>query len=298
MIRTRSARLRQVRNKKREAGASDADATGAAQTNGNATSGLAVWNAGQDIAVPPPRQWLLGNSFCRNIVSSVLGTGGVGKTALRILQAIALATGRELTGEHVFQRTKVLIVSLEDDADELRRRVLAARLHHNIAAPELDGWLFLAAPGASAGKLATYNARSGAVAEDTLVKNIETVVLQHGIGMVLIDPFVKSHSVPENDNSAMDKVASLASELAARLEIGLDLPHHIAKGAADPGNAERGRGASATKDAGRLVYTLSPMNGDEASSSTSRSRSGAPVCGWIAPSSTSPAQPARRFGSS
>src|SRR5262249_14836846 len=33
---------------------------------------------------------------------------------------------------------------------------------------------------------------------------------------------------------------------------------------ADPGNADRGRGASAAKDAGRLVYTLSPMSSEEA----------------------------------
>jgi hypothetical protein len=47
-----------------------------------------------------------------------------------VAQLLSLATGRPLTGEHVFQRCRVLIVSLEDDADELRRRVLAAMLHH------------------------------------------------------------------------------------------------------------------------------------------------------------------------
>ena len=45
--------------------------------------------------------------------------------SLRIAQLISLATGRSLTGEHVFLRCKVLIVSLEDDQDELRRRVYA-----------------------------------------------------------------------------------------------------------------------------------------------------------------------------
>src|SRR5206468_2093606 len=41
-------------------------------------------------------------------------------------------------------------------------------------------------------------------------------------------------------------------------------PHHMAKGSADPGNANRGRGASAMKDAARLVYTLTPMAPEEA----------------------------------
>ncbi len=86
---------------------------------------------------PPPRGWLLGNTFCRRFLSSLIRDGGVGKTAVRYAQALALATGRDLTGEHVFQRARVLIISLEDDADELRRRVLAARLHFNIPASDL-----------------------------------------------------------------------------------------------------------------------------------------------------------------
>ena len=62
-------------------------------------------------------------SFCRGFASSLLGDGGVGKTALRYAQALSLATGCSLTGEHVFQRCRVLIVSLEDGRDELRRRI-------------------------------------------------------------------------------------------------------------------------------------------------------------------------------
>jgi hypothetical protein len=39
----------------------------------------------------------------------------------------------------------------------------------------------------------------------------------------------------------------------------------VRKGAADPGNADRGRGASAARDAARLVYSLTTMTPDEAS---------------------------------
>ena len=67
--------------------------------------------------------------------SSLLGDGGVGKTALRYAQMLSLATRRPLTGEYVFQRCRVLILSLEDGPDELRRRMRAARLHHGIEHP-------------------------------------------------------------------------------------------------------------------------------------------------------------------
>jgi hypothetical protein len=54
------------------------------------------------------------------------------------------------------------------------------------------------------------------------------------------------------------------TDLSAKYNIAVDVPHHMAKGAADPGNANKGRGASAMKDAGRLVYTLTTMSTDEA----------------------------------
>jgi hypothetical protein len=86
----------------------------------------AVKWAGEDGAPIPPRQWVLGTTFCRGYLSGLTGAGGTGKTALRLLQLIALALGHNLTGEHVFKRTKVLIVCLEDDENELRRRIRAA----------------------------------------------------------------------------------------------------------------------------------------------------------------------------
>ncbi len=120
--------------------------------NGGTTE-LGEWDAGDDDAPIPPRGWLLGTVFCRRFVSSLLAVGGAGKTALRTAQALALATGQPITGEHVFQRCRVLIVSLEDDMDELRRRVRAARLHHGISQDDVRGWLFLATPDAAAGKI-------------------------------------------------------------------------------------------------------------------------------------------------
>ena len=54
------------------------------------------------------------------------------------------------------------------------------------------------------------------------------------------------------------------TELAAMHDVAVDAPHHTSKGVVDPGNASRGRGASAMKDGGRLIYTLTTMSADEA----------------------------------
>jgi RecA-family ATPase len=196
-------------------------------------------------------------------MSSLLADGGVGKTALRYAQLVSLAAGRPLTGEYVFQRSRVLIVSLEDNKAELQRRILAVRLHHRVELSELKDWLFLAAPGAAGGKLMVSD-KSGRLVRDRLADRLEAIIEMRKIDLVYLDPFVKSHSVEENSNSAIDEVAQLLTDIGAKYDIAIDSPHHTSKGSADPGNANRGRGASAHKDAGRLVYTASPMTVEEA----------------------------------
>jgi hypothetical protein len=226
-------------------------------------STLGEWDAGDDVEPPPPRGWLLGNTFCRKFMSSLFGDGAVGKSALRYAQLLSLAVGRPLTGEYVFQRCRVLIISLEDDDSEMRRRILAARLHHKIELEELRGWLFLAAPGAAVGKLMTTD-KAGKGIRGKLADAIERVVLARKIDIVSIDPFVKSHSVDENHNSLIDDVVQILTDLQNKRNISVDAPHHISKGQLEPGNASRGRGASSMTNAMRLVYTLTPMSTEEA----------------------------------
>src|SRR5262249_11815050 len=131
-----------------------------AQTNGQASEldDLGEWDAGDHPGVIPPREWLLANQFCRAFISSVVAAGGTGKSALRLLQFISLALGRSLCGQHVFRRCRVLLVSLEDDQDELQRRIEAVLIHYGIKRSELSGWLFCATP--KVAKLAVRKGRS------------------------------------------------------------------------------------------------------------------------------------------
>jgi AAA domain len=225
--------------------------------------GLGEVDAGDVTEKPPPREWLLGNIFARTFMSSLLADGGVGKTALRLAQLMSLALGRSLTGEYVFQRCRVLIISLEDDTNELERRILALLLHYGIERAELKGWLFYAAPGGTRGKLMTSD-KEGNTTLGPLAGTIDATVVARNIDIVSIDPFVKSHAVEENNNNGIDEVVQVLTDMAIKRNIAVDAPHHTSKGTSDPGNANRGRGASSMKDAARLVYTLAVMSGDEA----------------------------------
>ena len=221
---------------------------------------LGIWDAGEDDYEIPPRGWLLGNQFCRRFLSSLLADGGTGKTAVRIAQLTSLAIGRSLTGEHVFQRCRVLILSLEDDRDELRRRVYATMLHYGIKPEDVKGWLFLAAPKGL--KLAEL--RDGSPQVGALEELLRKAISDFRLDLISLDPFVKAHSLEENSNSAIDFVCMLLAKLAIEFNCAVDVPHHTRKGNAGAGNADSGRGASAMKDAARLVYTLTPMSHEEA----------------------------------
>jgi hypothetical protein len=217
-------------------------------------------DAGDDPGPIPPRGWLLGNQFCRRFLSSIIAAGGTGKSALRLLQYMSLATGRPLTGESVFQRGRVLLLSFEDDKQELDRRIAAALIYHKIDRSELKGWLFYAAP--KNVKLAEM--RNGSRQIGQLEKLLREAIERRKPDLLGLDPFVKIHGLEENDNGAMDFVCDLLAKLAIEYDIAVDTPHHTKKGTLAAGDADNGRGASGIKDAGRLVYTLTKMTEDEA----------------------------------
>jgi hypothetical protein len=222
---------------------------------------LEEWDAGDDPGFIPPREWLLGNQFCRSFISSIVAAGGCGKSALRLLQFISLATGQPLCGQHVFKRCRVLILSLEDDRRELDRRIKAVLDHHHIDRSELKGYLFCrTAP--KLAKLAIM--KKGIRAAGPLEQQIRATIERRKIDLVSLDPFIKTHDLDENTVGDMNYVCELLAQMAIEFNIAVDSPHHVHKGTITPGDADSGRGSSGIRDAGRLNYTLVPMSVDEA----------------------------------
>jgi hypothetical protein len=226
---------------------------------------IEVHDAGDiDVSKIPPRGWLLGVSFCRKFISGMVAEGGGGKTAVRYTQYLAVAAGKSLTGEHVHVRSRVLIVCLEDDLDEVRRRIGAAMLHHGIASAQIKGWLHYCTPRGL--KLLQQVSAHGdsAVATGALHGELRRIIKELRTDLVSIDPFVKAHGVPENDNNLIDQVCTKLGELGDEFDVAIDLVSHARKGTTNPGDADRDRGASSKRDAGRLMRTLTAMTIDEA----------------------------------
>ncbi len=192
-----------------------------------------------------------------------------------------------------FLRCKVLVVSLEDDAERTappRLRCVAAlwphpRRHQRLPVPCRPKGLRLA------------EMKDGTPAAGALKTLIEQAIEQHAIDVVSLDTFIKSHGFDENSNNAIDFVCTMAAKIAIDLNCAIDLPHHTNKQVSrGPGDADRSRGASAMKDAARLVYTLNPMTPQEAESSVSMKPTAVPSSEWTAAKSTSPRPPRKQHG--
>jgi hypothetical protein len=231
----------------------------------NGTAELKEWDAGELLsgAPPKPRQWLIAGQFCRTFLSGLVAPGDVGKTTLRLTQAIELATGRELLGIRLYGRRRVLVLSFEDDRNELHRRLLAICRHQAIDPAELKGWLFCRDLNGGP-KLAELDSKGRRRQVGALDRMLRRAIARTRCDLVVLDPFVKLHALNESDNPDMNFVCELLIKMAQDCNIAVDSPAHTHKGVIQAGDADARRGASAQRDAGRLDYTFTVMSEDEA----------------------------------
>lgn len=216
-----------------------------------------------DPATIPTRPWVYGHHMIRKDVSLTVAPGGVGKSSLSIAEVMALVTGQNLLGEYVPSAMRVWYWNLEDNGPELQRRFAAAALHHKITPADLENRLFVDTGRESPLCIATQT-RDGATILRPVVDALEDELKARKIDVLIIDPFVSSHAVTENDNNAMDLVAKEWGRIADRCNCAIELVHHTRKLAAgEVATTGSGRGASALVDASRSARVLQKMTDDE-----------------------------------
>src|ERR1700730_18111254 len=96
----------------------------------------------QDPSTLQPRRWLYGKQYIRKFISSTVMSVRCGKSSLVLVEAIAMASGRNLLNVAFKERLRVWYWNGEDPQDEIDRRVAAILLHFKIAARDIEGWFF------------------------------------------------------------------------------------------------------------------------------------------------------------
>ncbi|MCW3784346.1 AAA family ATPase [Defluviimonas salinarum] len=212
----------------------------------------------RDPATLTPRQWLYGRHLIRRFVSVTVAPGGVGKSSLTICEAVAMASGRSLLSDWVSGPLRVWVLNLEDPRDELERRVTATMLHHRVQPEALDGRLFVDS-GRERGLCTATQARDGVTINAPEVAAVIAEIEARHIDVLIVDPFVSSHMVNENDNGAIDLVAKEWGRIAERCGCAIELVHHTRKLGGEEASSESSRGAVALLGAARSARVLNRM---------------------------------------
>lgn len=102
---------------------------------------------------------------------------------------------------------------------------------------------------------------------DAAKAELITTIHELGIDVVIIDPFVSSHEVSENDNGQIAAVCKRWAQIADETGCAIEFVHHARKmgaGASGDVTADDARGASALLAAVRSARTLNQMSKEDA----------------------------------
>jgi hypothetical protein len=211
------------------------------------------------------RQWLYGYLLIRKFVTATVAPGGVGKSALIIAETLAQVSGLDLLGVIPPKSPlRVWLWNLEDPQEETERRIQAAALHYGLGQDDIGDRLFVDSGRDQTLVIAIPHPRSGrAIIVAPVVESIIAEIIARKVDVIVIDPFVSSHRVAENDNGAMDTVIKEWGRVAERGNCAVHLVHHTRKSNGTETTAQDARGGSAAVDGTRVTRVLNRMTKEE-----------------------------------
>lgn len=211
----------------------------------------------------PARQCLYGRNIFRKYLHVTVAPGGVGKSNLAIAESLAMVACRNLLGQWVKEPLNVWYFNLEDPLDEIQRRYAAAIQHYGLKQEDLKGKLYIDSGRDQRLVMASIEKNRPLINEATS-KAVLAEMQEKKIDVVIIDPFISSHAVNENDNVGIDMVAKEWARIADKANAAVHLIHHTRKASGDAEvNAESSRGGKALTDAARDVRTINRMTEEQ-----------------------------------
>lgn len=218
-----------------------------------------VWVPPNEI---PRRRWIYPPHYVRKFLSLTTAPPGLGKSNLSITEALALTSGKPLLDIRPEQPVRVWYWNGEDPHDELQRRFAAAAKHYGLSPADFVDRLFVDS-GRDMPIVIAGEERGNVRVDDAVVNDLIATIKEHQIDAVIIDPFVTTHRVNENDNSAMELVAKTWSKIADATDSAVMLVHHNRKSNGNVQSVEDARGAVALLAAARTARVLSTMTDAE-----------------------------------
>lgn len=234
-----------------------------APTNDNAISTVDAFDF--DESQIPTRPWMIPGVMLRGYTHILVAPGGSGKSLFTLQLAIAMATGMQWGEWTPRRRFKTLIINVEDDLDEQRRRLAAARRIMQPNKDLLKGMIHLADDTMSI-VVAKMDLHSKSVIATPLVAALRKFIIENNIDVVKVDPFAETFEGDENSNSEIKWAMKIwRDEIARPCNCAVYLVHHTVKYAnGGAGDANIIRGGGAIVNSTRIAATLMPMTVEEA----------------------------------
>jgi hypothetical protein len=229
--------------------------------------------ADPDASEIPRRDFLYGAPYIRGFVSALVAPGGAAKTSLTITEALSMASGRDLlnindgVAAELPRALNVCLWNLEDDIDEMERRIKAAQIQFADALKGADVKRRLYVNAATETLKLGRAVKGVAELDAGVIKGLIAALREAEIDVLIVDPFISSHGVPESDNDAIDLIVKAWARIAREAGCSVTLVHHVRKG---PAGVERevsiedARGASALVNACRFARVINRMSKDDA----------------------------------
>jgi len=210
------------------------------------------------------RDWIAGRWILRGEISAIIAPGGVGKSSLLVATALSSASGNAFLGLELWTGAKrVWLWNLEDDRTELDRQIAAVALQHGITATDCGDRLFVDS-GLDTRLCTASETDKGLIIHEPIYAALKQEISEKRIDVLVVDPFVSSHEISENDNVKIDAVAKRWKRLAIDAGCAIVLVHHSRKNGNGETTVEDARGASALLNAARIGLTLNRMTTKEA----------------------------------
>ncbi len=220
-----------------------------------------AWRAEADI---PPRKWLYGRHLLRKFLSVDVAAGGVGKSSVKVGEALAMASNRPIYGKEINEGPlRVWLYNLEDPNEETERRIHATAKRYHIKPEDVGDRLFMDS-GREQALCIAEETPDGARIIVPVVEALVNEMLARRIDVLIVDPFVSSHAVSENDNNKIDVVAKQWAIIADICDCSVNLVHQTRKQNGAESTVESARGAKALTDAARSVLVYNRMSKEEA----------------------------------
>jgi hypothetical protein len=226
---------------------------------------LTVYDAfDYDEAQIPVRPWLIPGAILAGYTHMLAAPGGSGKSLFTLQLAMAMADGMEWGGFKPRKRYRSLIINVEDDIHEQRRRLSGARrvmaTRHNLA-----GMVHIVDASESI-VIARTGDRANSVVATPIVDTLRRYIADNQIDVIFVDPFAETFEGDENDNSQVKWAMRIwRDEIARATGCAVYLVHHTTKHAQNgAGDANVIRGAGAIVNSTRISATLMPMTPEDA----------------------------------